>query len=114
MGEGGVADALLAPGATLLFVSQAVERVVGFFPADLVGRSAFEHAHPEDVGRLRAVLAEVLDRPGVPRTVEMRVQRRDGGWCVLDAVAAKRLAEPAVGAIVVNYRDVTERCPGAE
>ena len=107
--HGADAVALVAPDATLLFVSQAVERVLGYSPADLVGRSAFEHVHPDDVLRLRAVVAEVLDRPGVPRTVEVRVQRRDGGWCVLDAVAVNRLTEPAVGAIVVNYRDVTER-----
>src|SRR5205823_9165089 len=32
-----------------------------------------------------------------------------GSWRHIDAVAVDRLAEPAVGAIVVNFRDVSER-----
>jgi PAS domain S-box-containing protein len=107
--HGADAVALMAPDGIMLFASQAAERVLGYAPAELVGRSGFEHLHPEDVGRFRATLAEVLGRPGVPRTVEVRAQRRDGGWCVLDAVAVNRLAEPAVGAVVINYRDVTQR-----
>src|SRR5439155_381708 len=34
---------------------------------------------------------------------------KDGSWRHIDAVAVDRLAEPAVGAIVVNFRDVSER-----
>jgi len=107
--HGGDAVMLLATDGTVLFASQAAERVFGHAPADLVGRSGFEHVHPEDVGRARAMLDDVLARPGAPRTLEVRVRRRDGTWRGLEAVLVNRLTEPAVGAIVVNARDVSER-----
>ncbi|HYK82683.1 MAG TPA: PAS domain S-box protein [Gemmatimonadales bacterium] len=106
---GADAVVLVTPDGTVLFTSQAAERVLGYAPAELVGHDLGEHVHPDDGSRLRAMLAEVLKRPGVPRTAEVRAQHRDGAWCVLDAVAVNRLAEPAVGAVVINYRDVTER-----
>jgi PAS domain S-box-containing protein len=41
--------------------------------------------------------------------VGLRWHHKDGSWRYIDAVAVNRLAEPAVGAIVVNFRDDTER-----
>ncbi len=107
--HGGDALALVTPDGTVLFASQAAERVIGYSPAELVGRSAFEHVHPDDLPRLQTVVADVLERPGAPRTVELHVHQRDGTWRVLEAIVVNRLAEPAVGAIVVNARDVSER-----
>jgi PAS domain S-box-containing protein len=45
----------------------------------------------------------------VPKTIVARTLHRDGGWRYIEAVAVNRLDEPAVGAIVANFRDVTER-----
>src|SRR6266536_6556283 len=58
--HGGDAVMLLATDGTVLFASQAAERVFGHAPADLVGRSGFEHVHPEDVAQAGAVLDDVL------------------------------------------------------
>src|SRR5213594_3457117 len=44
-----------------------------------------------------------------PAGLELRWRHKDGSWRHIDAVAVDRLAEPAVGAIVVNVRDVSER-----
>jgi len=45
----------------------------------------------------------------VPLPAEYRVRRKDGVWRNIEAIAVNRLDEPAIGAIVVNYRDVTDR-----
>src|SRR5688572_18920820 len=107
--HGADAIVLLASDGTVLFASQASERVLGYRPAELVGRSGFEQVHADDLPKLRAVVDGVLDQPGKPQTVELRVRHADAAWHVLEAVVVNRLAEPAVGAIVVNARDVTER-----
>jgi PAS domain S-box-containing protein len=52
---------------------------------------------------------ECLRKPRVPITSEFRNLHKDGSWRSIEAVAVNRLDEPAVAAIVVNYRDVTER-----
>ena len=101
--------ALVAPDGTLLFASHSIERLLGFAPAELVGRPAFERVHPDDLPRINAALRDIVASPGTPASLELRWRHKDGSWRHIDAVAVDRLAEPAVGAIVVNFRDVSER-----
>jgi len=107
--HGADAVALLAPDETLLFASHSIERLLGFPPAELVGHPGFARVDPDDVPRVHALLRRVMASPGTPTGLELRWRHKDGSWRHIDAVAVDRLAEPAVGAIVVNFRDVTER-----
>ena len=107
--HGADAVALVAPDGTLLFASHSTERLLGFRPAELVGRSSSERVHPDDIPRVQSALADIVTRPGTPLALGLRWRHKDGSWRSIDAVAVNRLAEPAVGAIVVNFRDVSER-----
>src|SRR6267143_2013503 len=107
--HGADAVALVAPDGTLLFASHSIERLLGFAPVELVGHPGFEQVHPDDLPRLYAALRDIIASPGTPASLELRWRHKDGSWRHIDAVAVDRLAEPAVGAIVVNFRDVTER-----
>jgi len=107
--HGADAVALVAPDGTLLFASHSTERLLGFTPAELVGRSSSERVHPDDIPRVQSALADIVTRPGTPLALGLRWRHKDGSWRSIDAVAVNRLAEPAVGAIVVNFRDVSER-----
>src|SRR3989449_934314 len=107
--RGAAAAALVAPDGPLLSASHSIERLLGFAPAELVGHPGFERVHPDDVPRVHAALREIIASPGTPAGLELRWRHKDGSWRHIDAVAVDRLAEPAVGAIVVNVRDVSER-----
>jgi len=107
--HGADAVALVAPDGTLLFASHSIERLLGFAPAELVGHPGFERVHPDDAPRLHTALRDIIASPGTPASLELRWRHKDGSWRHIDAVAVDRLAEPAVGAIVVNFRDVSER-----
>ena len=107
--HGADAVALVAPDGTLLFASHSIERLLGFAPVELVGHPGFEQVHPDDLPRVYAALRDIIASPGTPASLELRWRHKDGSWRHIDAVAVDRLAEPAVGAIVVNFRDVTER-----
>ncbi|MCC7416101.1 MAG: PAS domain S-box protein [Acidobacteria bacterium] len=91
------------------YASASVADLLGYAPAERTGRSAFDHVHPEDEPRARALLAEVLRRPDTPIPAEYRVQHRDGSWRAIEAIAVNRLAEPQIGAIVITYRDIGAR-----
>ncbi len=93
------------------YISPAVERILGYTPAKLIGQSLFDviAVHPEDGARLRTLFADLLAHPGVPVTAEVRVQHVDGAWRTLEAVGQNLLADPSVGGMVVNYRDSTDR-----
>ena len=45
---------------------------------------------------------------------ECRLRHKDGAWRYIESIAVNRLDDPAVGAIVVNYRDVTDQRLAAE
>jgi two-component system cell cycle sensor histidine kinase/response regulator CckA len=104
-------DAIVLVDATgrILFLSQTSERLLGYPTTERIGKTAFENVHPDDVPALRAVFAELLQQPRVPKTVVARTLHRDGTWRYIEAVAVNRLDDPSVGAIVANFRDVTER-----
>ncbi len=101
---------VLSPDATIQYVSPSVERLMGFNPEELLGRSAFTWVHPDDVSSARVMLHRRLTRPDAPRLpVVLRVRHRDGTWRFLEILSTNLMHEPSVGGIVVNMRDVTER-----
>jgi two-component system cell cycle sensor histidine kinase/response regulator CckA len=104
------AIALLDALGTIVYVSHSVQRMMGFAPEELVEACAFDHIHPEDVESVRRVFSALLKSPGVPMRAEYRRRHKDGTWRFLEATGMNRLDDPAVGAIVVNERDITERC----
>jgi two-component system, cell cycle sensor histidine kinase and response regulator CckA len=100
---------LLDASGRVIFASDSVMRVTGFAAATLIGRNTFERLHPDDVDDLRAVFDECLINPGRHVTASYRAQHADGSWRYREASAVNRLNEAAVQAIVVNFRDVTDR-----
>ena len=94
---------------TVRFASESSARLLGYSLEERAGHSAFELIHPDDGSEARKAFAECLKRPGVPLPVEYRVRHKDGVWRHIEAIAVNRLDDPAIGAIVVNYRDVTDR-----
>jgi two-component system cell cycle sensor histidine kinase/response regulator CckA len=97
-----------AAGA-VLFASESSARLLGFTPDEQRACRRFECLHPDDVASARAKFAECLDRPGCVVRGEYRVRHKDGSWRHIEALAVNRLNDPAVAAIVVNYRDVTDQ-----
>jgi two-component system cell cycle sensor histidine kinase/response regulator CckA len=95
--------------ATIRYATPALRVVLGYDPADVAGRDAFELVHPEDVKGAREKFAHVLAHPGehVPHT--FRALAADGCVRVIELSGCNRLDDPSVRAVVVNYRDVTDR-----
>jgi two-component system, cell cycle sensor histidine kinase and response regulator CckA len=89
--------------------SPSLERLLGWSAAELDGRLALELAHPDDVDGLRETFAALLARSDATAEREYRVATRDGGWKRLETRARNLLHDPAVGGIVLNSQDVTDR-----
>jgi signal transduction histidine kinase len=66
-------------------------------------------AHPDDLPVVLERFAECMAAPGRAVPIAFRYKHRDGTWRSAEGVMVNRLGDPAVGAIVVNHRDVTER-----
>jgi PAS domain S-box-containing protein len=93
----------------ILYMSPAVMNVEGYTPEELIGKDAAEQTHPDDIPILQRRVAALLENPGEPISAIWRRRHRDGHWIWLEGVATNMLDDPSVGAIVTNYRDITER-----
>jgi two-component system, cell cycle sensor histidine kinase and response regulator CckA len=93
----------------ITYVSPSVERVLGYPPAERLGRSPLELVHPEDRARMQQVFADTARAGSPPEPARVRLRHKDGTWRTLEAVARKQAQEGLVGGIVINARDITER-----
>jgi PAS domain S-box-containing protein len=100
---------LISPDSTITFASPSIERILGFKTVDMVGRKGADFVHPEDAATLREVHERVNVSPGHCERSQMRFRHADGSWHILESVFNNLLDDPAVGAIVINCRDVTDR-----
>jgi len=93
----------------ITYLSPSSERHLGWAPEQVVGRSIFDFLHTEDRDLVGARLVETLGHPGTPISAQVRFHHADGSWRIMDGVGVNRLNDPAVGGIVINARDITER-----
>ncbi|MDP1546640.1 MAG: PAS domain-containing protein [Anaerolineales bacterium] len=100
---------LLDVGGKLLWESPSASNMLGYQYNEFIGRNLFELIHPDDQAWTKQYFAEMVAEPGSRRTGKFRMLRSDGSWLWAEAIASNFLREPSVGAIVINYRDVTER-----
>ena len=90
-------------------ISGPSERVLGYKPEELAGKSASEFIHSDDLESVKKMFTELVQQPGAVRTVEYRHQHKNGKWISLEAVGSNLLHDPIVKAVVVNIRDISER-----
>src|SRR6266853_1471370 len=100
---------LLGPDGTIQYASQSTQPVLGYGATENVGRSAFELVHPDDRRDALELFGELMQQPGHVVKTELRALHKDGSWRHLEPVGVNRLDDAAIGAIVVNYRDITGR-----
>ncbi|MBV9490726.1 MAG: PAS domain S-box protein, partial [Verrucomicrobia bacterium] len=98
---------VISADGLLRFQSPSVERVLGYGPEDLSGRSVFELVHPDDVRRVRVAIRWVRSHPATSALIECRFRHRNGTWRVLQAVGRKMPGGGKERRLVVNLRDVT-------
>ena len=103
------AIALFAGDGTILYGSPATTRLLGYELTEFVGRNAMELIYPDDRAGVLVRLQEVMAAPRTRVHVAARVVHKNGTWRYLEGVFTNLLDDPSVGAIVNNYRDVTDR-----
>jgi len=91
------------------YASPAVERVTGYSLEELRGKAMAEWVHPDDRALTEKWKARLRQTPGLTTTYELRMRHKDGSWRWIEKTATNLLHEPSVGAVVVNFRDITER-----
>ena len=100
---------LVDANGRVVYDSPAAPGMLGYGPEDWIGKNVIELIHADDVSEIKRQLDEIVKNPSGHINLTFRLLHKSGRWLWIDAVATNLLAEPSVEAIVVNYRDITNR-----
>ena len=92
------------------FVSDSVERSLGYAPQHILGTNVADYLHPDDLQNLKAQLMDVLplSTHTTPLNLVCRV-RGQNGWHHFEVLLTNMLYDPDVNGVVVNCIDITEQ-----
>jgi len=98
-----------SPEDGILWVSPAVEALLGHRVDDIVGACAIDLVHPDDVEAVIERFVTVAGDTSAVPTVELRLRRVDGEYQWFQCSIANRLDDPDVRGIVMSMHDVDAR-----
>ncbi len=90
------------------YVSPAAEKITGFTAEDLTGKAIAELVHPDDLPNILGVWQEALSQPNMTARIQYRHVHKTLGWVYLEAIGQNLLHEPAVQAVLINVRDISD------
>ncbi len=100
---------MLAPTGEMLFVSPAVERILGYRSQDVQGKNVFSYIHPDDQHLAQDAFRNTLTVPGFAVPLQLRLRGPDSSYRWVEILANNLMSDPGLKAVVINARDVTER-----
>ena len=93
----------------ITYHSPSIEQILGFKPEEMIGTVISEFIHPEESPEVMKAVGQLIRKEVSTQNLELRAQHKDGSWRTVSGIAQNLLDNPAVGGVVINYRDITER-----
>ncbi len=93
----------------ILYQSPALRHLLGYDPAETVGKAVGDFVHRDDLDHVRTALRRIIDGRQSIEPVEFRIRHRDGMWRTFESLGTNCLANPHIHGVVFNSRDVTDR-----
>jgi diguanylate cyclase (GGDEF)-like protein/PAS domain S-box-containing protein len=105
-----LAEGVAVAGAdgTVRSISARVTDLLGWRPAQLVGRSVFEFVHPDDLPGVRTAFQSAI-AGGIGNPIMLRILKTDGTYAPVEAEAGSYIEETAMSGLVISVRDLTLR-----
>lgn len=100
---------VLAADGVILYQSLALKHLLGYDPAETIGRNVFELVHREDAEAARAAFARIVETRQFREPLEFRIRHRDGQWRTFESLGTNCIENPHIRGVVFNSRDVTDR-----
>jgi PAS domain S-box-containing protein len=93
----------------VIYASPSVERVLGYTPDEFAGRSLYGAVHLDHRRHMADTAAELLAEPNKVVIDEVMLLHKDRSWRWIECTMRNLLHERSVQALVINFRDITER-----
>lgn len=99
---------LVSPEGEFKYISPSALKMFGYDEFDSIEKGPNELTHPDDLPQVYTVISEIMTYPERVSTRQYRFLHKDGSWRWIESTFSNLLANPAVNAIVINFRDITE------
>ena len=106
--------AVIESDLRIAYITPSSERVLGYPPGKLEGKSFTALVHPDDSHTVIAHLTGLTDGTREATVFEVRMRHANGEYRVIDWNAADLLSDPSVNGYVLNGGDVTEARQAAQ
>ena len=100
---------LISSEGKFKYVSPAALKIFGYTEGIHMPSSPVQSTHPDDLPLVLGVLSELIVNPGYLPVIEYRFLHADNSWRWIESSFSNLLSEPGVEAIVINFRDITDR-----
>ncbi len=97
---------VLDGGAIVRFASPSVKKLLGYEPADFIGKDILTFIHQEDRENAQFVLVQSRDKKDF--SIEFRFRHKGGSWRGIEAIG-RTLLEEGRAKVILNARDITDR-----
>jgi diguanylate cyclase (GGDEF)-like protein/PAS domain S-box-containing protein len=101
--------ALLDADLTFGYAGSSTRRLLGYGEQELLRASFLSFVHPRDRQAAREVFSELATTANREAHAELRFLHKNGTWVWLEVFGQNLLHDASVRAIVLNYRDITQR-----
>jgi PAS domain S-box-containing protein len=91
------------------YISPSVHAILGYEADERIGKHAFESVHPDDLETVKKEIAKLVAEPGGSARAQWRQRHADGSWHWMEGTATNLLHDPAVNAVVHNFRDISSQ-----
>lgn len=100
---------ILSADGTILYMSDASERVIGYRPEERVGRKVYEYYDGDEQRKVKEMIQSALTEKNKRVQGDVVFKTKFGKELYLQVHLQNLLHEPAVKGLVVNFRDITSR-----
>lgn len=91
------------------YISPSIEPAAGYKREKVIGTSAFDFLHPDDLPKVLSGWEEGELEPRQTITAEMRCRHKDGSYHWLEVTATNLFNHPLIRGAVLNFHDIEER-----
>ena len=91
-----------------IYVSPSSQKILGYDPEFLTGKSSYSLIHEEDLQKTRECFLAILEKKSI-KVPPFRLKNSVGEWRWIERTMSNMLDDPAISGIVVNSRDITEK-----
>ncbi len=92
-----------------LYISPNIVPILGYSADEFMEMPPDRTTHPDDFPALQKFRDFIYSTPGATGQINVRVRHKDGRWRWIERSLTNQFDNPAVRAVIINYRDVTER-----